>query len=679
MTRRGSQFIHDGAGRIELCTNANRKIPINLTHVLADGSRLTDPPNRKLLDTILGVVAESQPRLGGGSPAAIIGTLYLLVQWMFVRSIYSFGSLQSHHYQAFIVDSSKGLDVVIDATPRLHSYLTSLVDLPTHERLNLKPQQILTGAGIPHSYSPRLPRAVKLATEFVARGQDALTDGPIEPEVRKVGTGTLHGRVQAIQRLWTLRDGLSDAAQVCPFPDDVFRLVRQIGRPKRQTEIVPHTVALRLLVGSMDMVMSLGPLFLEWMASRASGKEHSQLDAHKYEQLRLFVEHRTGLKLVRAVRMLTSASVATISIERKLLPIACQVAVLAYTGRRKVEVETLQANCIKGTQEEGRHLSAYIAKRQSFESRPCPELVARAIDLMNRYHGYEPTEGNLVFNQRGKLVPMRLVEQLDEFAKFVGASTCVDDEGRQRTWHWKAHQLRRLYAIYYIWRYEDSSLLALQHHFGHGNEREAAYYARLASDEDFADLVQEAGLFTLERLREIARGEAGFAGAFAHVVSKRIERARINLRLTSPKSLDSVLRHLVEDEGLVMHAGPWGFCGCRPTASNMRRAKCRQGERDQRPKHPIFNTPIPESSNEETCASCHFHATNASREPHWRNVVLRLDNAVRGGRQGSMAVDVLRQRWEKVDAAAERFFGPGARIEAKGKQLGASSRCNDSD
>jgi len=65
----------------------------------------------------------------------------------------------------------------------------------------------------------------------------------------------------------------------------------------------------------------------------------------------------------------------------------------------------------------------------------------------------------------------------------------------------------------------------------------------------------------------------------------------------------------------------------------------------------------PENSEEETCGACHFHCSGPSREPHWRNVVLRLDQSILGGRADSMVVQVLKQRREKVNAAAERMFG----------------------
>ena len=420
---------------------------------------------------------------------------------------------------------------------------------------------------------------------------------------------------------------------------------------------------MKLLLGSMDMVMTMGPAFLDW--EEVSKQPDSQtanlglVDGNGFERLANLIEQRTKFTLVRHTRHVTSSSVAAITLERTIIPLACKVAIFAHTGRRKIEVESLESNCIKGEQAEGRQLAAYIAKRQAFELRPCPEFVARAVDLMNRYHGHTPDVVQPLFHLRGKSERMRLVERIDVFAMFVGAVTYTDSKGRKRTWHWKAHQFRRLYAIYYIWRYEDSSYLALQHHFGQGNEREAAYYARLSSDENFVDLVQEAGLFTLDKLREVARGEGGYVGAFAQVIAKRVERVRLLLRLTSPKSLEAALKHLVESEGLILQGGPWGYCGCKATPSNMRRARCRQGARSGRPKHPIFNTPVPEASDEETCSSCHFHATKASREPHWRNVVLRLDKAIAGGRPGSMVVNVLKLRREKVNAAAEKFFGEG--------------------
>lgn len=655
MVKRKAQVVHREDGRIELYSNANRRLPINLGHVLADGSRLTDAVNAKLFETIEGVINALQTRIGGVSYSSIIGPLFILVQWMFVRKLYSFGSLQAHHFEQFLVDSAKGIDTVIEATPRLYRHLQTLADMPESQRRCLRINQLFTTAGIPPSYAPRLPRAKNLARDFIKHGVQSFTSVPLDAEVVPLASTSIMGRTRAIQMLWTYRDFLADPVRLPPFALSALSLARKLGEPKRQTEIVPHALAIKLFVGSMEVVMTLGPLFLDWDAARRSSDEVQE--KLQFEKLRAAVERISGLRLVRCVRDRAEKRIAAITIERLIVPMACQVVVLAYTGRRKVEVETLQSDCIVGDESEGRHLKAYIAKRQSFESRPCPEIVARAIQLMNRYHGYDPSQANPVFNLRGKLAPMRLAGQFDKLAAFVGGASYTDRHGNTTRWHWKAHQFRRLYAIYYIWRYEDSSLIALRHYFGHGSEREAAYYARLASDDNFSELVQEAGLFTLEKLRDISRGDTSVAGAFAQVVRKRIERARIVLRLSGPGGLERVLNHLVKEEGLVIQAGPWGFCGCKPTASNLRRAQCQKRERASGARHPVFNTPVPETSTEETCASCHFHATDSSRRGHWSSVLTRLDLAIEGGVPNSLTVQRLQLRREKVHAAAERFFG----------------------
>ena len=231
MTSRKSQVAQSEPGRIDLFGNTNRRIPVNLTHVLPDGSRLTDQANEHLLRTILGIIDASQPRLTGTSFAPVIRVLYVLIQWMFSRSIYRFSSLRKHHYREFLLDSSQGLDVCINATPRLYEHLNTLVAMPNSERKKLLIGEVFAGAGIPHTYVPRLKRTRSLAHAFIDGGAKALAKAPQVPLVRRVAWTTLRTRVTVIQRLWEFRDSLADPAQEEPFHDDVLNEVRRLGLP----------------------------------------------------------------------------------------------------------------------------------------------------------------------------------------------------------------------------------------------------------------------------------------------------------------------------------------------------------------------------------------------------------------------------------------------------------------
>jgi hypothetical protein len=651
-----SQVVQTAPGRLELVKNTRGRIPVDLTHPLPDGSRLTDPANRHLLATVLEVVVAAEPRLAGPSFSGVIGSLFLLVQWMFLQSIYRFGSLRDDHYQAYLKDSAKGLDYCIKATKRMREHIAALPKMTYCEREKLTVSAMFEAANIPSTYSPRLPITTALAKGFIEEGaavlkKKALMAAPIE----RLTVASLSKRTSAVQRLWTSRDRLTDPATVQPYASGVAAQLRELGAPDRQTPIAPHAVAMKLLLGAMETVMSVGPAFLAWDASRNPNKRgDARHSVESFEVLSHVVRDQWNRSLVTKPVGTTPSHIVAQDIGRMLIPVASHIAIYGHVGRRKIEVQTLMSNCIQGEATEGRHLSAYIAKRQSFESRPCPEYVARAVHLMVEYQGYSSDDPQPLFRQRGKSTMMRVSDALNVFAELVGAHRYVDKDGHERAWHWRVHELRRLYVIYYVWRYDDASILALRHHLGHGSDKETAYYARLASDENYADFVVEVELFTLERLREVANGT--LVGTFAQVLAKRIERAQARLKLIGCNGLQDALEHLVKEEGLAMHAGPWGYCGCKPTPSNLKRAQCMRKSPD-RDRHPIFGTPVPENSDEETCGSCHFHSSGPSREPHWRNVVLRLDRAISGGKEGSMAVQILKQRRDKVNAAAERMFG----------------------
>jgi hypothetical protein len=616
---------------------------------------LTDRSNAPLLQTILGVISESEPRLEPASLPQIIGGLHLLVQWMFVRSIYRFGSLQQHHFREFIEDSAKGLDHCISATPRLRAHLETLKSLPNKARRALKVRQVFSDAGIPPTHAPRLPHLSKLVREFTRAGHRALAKASKEPVVASLTQRTLRMRAVAIDKLWEYRENLVDPIQCDPFPGELRAKLMRARDDAQQTKVAPESIALKLYIGAMDTVMNIAPVALDWDDSRQHDGDQLSHDIKLFENLQQIVEARWRCKLVISHQGHQRPFMTARTLLSVILPLACQVVIWAYVGRRKVEVESLQSDCISGTTAEGRHLSSYIAKRQSYESRPCPEVVARAVEVMGRYHGYAQDKIGPLFVQRGKKVRMRHSANLDQLAKLLDALVYVDANDDERNWHWAPHQLRRLYVIIYIWRYEDSSYLALRHHLGHGSEAEAAYYARLASDGNFAELAAAAGIFTIERLREVVNGD--MVGAFANVIAKRVERIRASMKLVGEAGLEAALSHLVNEEKLLLHGGPWGYCACKATASNLRRAKCRQGDRASRPKSPIFGTPIPEDSEEETCDGCHFFSTGPSRKPHWQKVTFHTRQSLEGAPDNSIVAELLRQRQVKLDAAYEKFFG----------------------
>lgn len=640
-------------GRIELYTKPNDKIVVDLSRVLPDGSRLTDTVNRHLLTTIEQTVAALYPRLAGQSLTSHLGALHLLVQWMFLRGIHRFRSLQRHHFMEFLEDSSKGLDFCISATSRMRSYLLQTnCSLSAGERANLKVLEAFEAAHIPPSYAPHLPNVVRLIKAFIERGRVALEKHSWEPSVAMLSRSTMQTRANAIESLWTFRDHIEDAITFDPTIADIQPELGRLCAKPAQTPVIPHRLAFKLLLGSIKVVMMVGPAFIAWREQRQKAlAEHPEL---AFQKLRHAIAETTGCSLVnRAADGVQPYFVAS-NIQKTLIPVACQIIAFQYVGRRNMEVKHLESNCISGNTKEGRRLSSYLAKRQSYESRPCPEIVAKAVELMIQLHDYKTGDAKPLFRKVGKSTLMNVAMHLDSFAKLFDALTYVDSAGIERTWHFSPHQFRRLYAIYYIWRYEDGSYLSLRHHFGHASDAEAAFYARLASDANYVDLMDEAKLLTLERLRDVSTG--GLLGSYASVLAKRIERVRANLRIASERNIEPVIAHLVEEEGVRLHASLWGYCGCRATTSNLRRANCRQGANADRPVHSIFNTPIPEDSSEEICGGCYFHCTSSLREPHWKQVALQLEKSIAGGRKKTMATQALRQRLLKIQVATDRLF-----------------------
>jgi hypothetical protein len=339
---------------------------------------------------------------------------------------------------------------------------------------------------------------------------------------------------------------------------------------------------------------------------------------------------------------------------RTFLPIACFIAIGVLSARRRTELLTLRKDAVKGTREYGYWLDTYIGKtKRENDLVPVPEVVAKAVKLMNHFGTYVRSSANkfifLTHAPRKRVKPDKQLQsemlgkidqRIDAFAKATGNPYVFGSVG-WRPWHYSCHQLRKLFAILYVWRYDAGDLSSLSYHLRHFSLEMTLTY--LKDTEMIRLLGGEMFRLAARKTQAMLQGHLHPAGTFGKKLSRMVERLRPKVRLASDADVERQLLELMKETGTALKANPWGFCACKATPSNIRRAACQQKDcrsgklgADGRPDHT--------GSDEVRCSGCLFFFTDETRHAHWQDAETKLE---RGLRKEIHLAPLMRQRLEK--------------------------------
>lgn len=156
-------------------SHATRTVSVN--RLLADGSSLTSSWNAHLLATIDMIVQGEKPLQPksdiqeGTAIEGILGAFSVLVQWMKFRKIHYFGHLTDDDFKQYVVDSSKGLDQTLGATPRLTETLRAIAADPEQANCPWTLSRLFEQANISPSLKSKLPKCVHIANYYLKTGK----------------------------------------------------------------------------------------------------------------------------------------------------------------------------------------------------------------------------------------------------------------------------------------------------------------------------------------------------------------------------------------------------------------------------------------------------------------------------------------------------------------------------
>ena len=162
----------------------------------------------------------------------------------------------------------------------------------------------------------------------------------------------------------------------------------------------------------------------------------------------------------------------------RFLLVAAGVVIACLSARRRVEVESLKAGCVRETAPGVWNLTTYIAKNlRDEETMPVPAIVATAVGVVERLSSSTRQgtgEGWLfaIHGYDGKCVPIEWSSALNDFAKLMRLPL---PKGWTE-WSLAFHQLRRGFAVFFYYGFELGSLDALSHMLWHLDPGRTRHY-----------------------------------------------------------------------------------------------------------------------------------------------------------------------------------------------------------
>jgi hypothetical protein len=269
------------------------------------------------------------------------------------------------------------------------------------------------------------------------------------------------------------------------------------------------------------------------------------------------------------------------------LPTACLVVLYAFSARRQHEIESLVAgSCRTGVR--GPEIDFYVGKTYQEEHPfPATKLMHKAVGILERLSApVRSVDDNRIlqfpsFKTPNESNELSLTSYIHEFCEHIEIPNLEDDI---RSWEFSEHQFRRLFALMYFYRYEDSDLSTLSWHLRHTDWEMTVKYVTDPKMRVELDSVMRERIY--EMVTDSASGDCGGE------MSKELGSLLTSLEGHSHSRVDKLISKKVDEIGYVIDVMPPGACFGR-TPGYAERGNCFS-----------YNRIYPESGCAEQCDGC---------------------------------------------------------------------------
>lgn len=604
---------------------------------LSNGTLLSSSENKSFLTTIqnslLGVFSGVNATITSSETlASVYNDQYAFVYWMVDHGIDSFDSTSELDLEAFLEDAAQGIDAIFGSCEKVWGAMLKL----RMQKANVNTystSEIFTLSNL-FAHPGLFPEAREAIKDFKAK-RTKLRKSKLR---KRISRAKLYARTRAISILHAYSAKDDDKFPFIPFEDGSGSLVLPLGRDAGRTPLIPAPAALALMEQAANWVLNIAPALLKLRVafSDTYRTQRMSASARRQNQEILLKDFNDKYRdtLPEPIVLDHSLKNGGLSLWLALncfLPSACYICATTLTGRRNIEVSSIDAGACSGTDASGFWIKTYIAKTlRKVDYTPCSRLVVEAIEALqiNNEKLREASGSTKLFNiptlyNDSKGVWFDAACHIDRFAKYVGASSLgmVGDT----PWHIAPHQLRKLFAVLFIWRYDGGDLDALSYHLRHFDLNMTVRYC--GDRELFGELARQAFALTKKKIQAMADKSQKFAGTFAKKLSKLVTRFISEIEFSTPENLEKSIENLIIERGITLKATPWGFCGCKNSKSNLKRAACQQ---ESNPSRGVDwdGSPNPSGSDEVKCARCMFFASDETRVVHWKKQCVKTTEAV---------------------------------------------------
>lgn len=573
---------------------------------LPDGRFLVDPKHRAWLAT----VKTYSWNLRSGPYAScttaktqilLTRNLMHLVSWTMLQGRSSFAELLPSDIQALPAKAAFGAPVLLRYKDRLEEHLlyrkTSGWALPTFTDrdggVRIDTAKLCEEAELPHSANKFCGKIIH--DQAIAAGLSPPSTNVAKDYEEKVRNWVLiNDLLSPLQRLWEMSLNVDvDAPTIEPFPEGTSRAARRVGASVGKTKIPPARAYMVLLDRSLRWVIDYSPSILEALHLYRTGEEGHIVSGPS----------GPGTPWPLATTRYEGQGRLTLDSAVKYLVLACYIVIAAFTARRKTEIIRLERGCISGHRSEGLWLRSYIAKTlREDDLTPCPACVGSAVEVLEAL----APAGKLLtwitpFGDERELDPAK---HLVDFSRFVNVP--ADENGRH--WPFTSHQLRKMFAVLYVWRWHHGDLESLGHHLRHFDLGMTRRYA--TTSELGAMIAEQERSYTHTILSEVATGKRAVGGLAGTRLKQLLTRLRKTTEVHGPERLPMLVKRFVDRANIVVKTNPWSYCLCPATPEGSARAKCRQ------------LSPAPGSegadlaeARPEVCHGCTFNMTDPTFAP----------------------------------------------------------------
>ncbi|MEX3962803.1 hypothetical protein AB4Y42_11385 [Paraburkholderia sp. EG286B] len=624
--------IMDGGKAWRVVDASGNSGMVKIDRPMPDGTRLTSPENAHFLDAM----HSSLSAIWGGadyehtltnvdSMRTSVANQYSWIYWLVDRGHRRLETVQPWDIEAYLHACAQGgSEGALNARERIRTALKQLRS-SGFDITSVGLTDILEASNL--SRNRWLNGVVEEVRGEILHGLKSKA----AREKKNMSESALYSKGYAITLLHRLCGPGQTRLQFDP-EDHVRDAISTVETGKQEgTRLIPIEAAMRLMDQAARWVISVAPVLLDFrellvdLVKRKGALDEAEFVLRRNELLELVNADLHGL-LPRPIvfdNRIQSGTLSVRSVFTRMLPAACYTCIGTLSGRRDIEIRSLRQGACSGTEETGYWLESYIGKNfQDTQRTPCSKLIVDAVAVLEMYAqiGTEDCEhGDLLFDmpQYGnpeKSARFNSSEALQDFADFVGASSLGVPTGER--WPIARHQLRKLFAVLYVWRYDAGDLDALSYHLRHLNLQVTIRYC--GSRDLFDEIDRQLGELTRRKIANMVKKTVGSAGIYAKKLTKLVERFLPELELATEGDLKKKLDRLTKAKGIVLRATPWGFCGCSDAPSHLRRAACRR-DTTQPPNLEYDGRPDTTASDEGKCSGCIFFMSDTTRTPRWES------------------------------------------------------------